>query len=108
KRTVGGQAKIMLEDMHEKELLHAADTGERLYLPDKISWSALRQDGPLYRVYLNFMAWQASGERVQARSYQFLVDLKMKTVSSDDAAAQQDFLNAKTLLTHQHHPMADD
>jgi len=106
--TVVGQAKIMLEDMHERELIHAADTGERLYLPDKISWTALREEGVLYRVYLNFSALQASGERVQARSYQFIVDLKQKLVSSDDSATQQDFLNKQTPLVHQHNPMADD
>ena len=74
KITVGSQAKSMLQEMHEKELIHAAETGERLYLPDKIAWAALQEEGPHYRVYLNFMASQASGERVQTRSYQFLVD----------------------------------
>lgn len=106
--TVVGQAKIMLEDMHERELTHAADTGERLYLPDKISWTALREEGALYRVYLNFSALQASGERMQARSYQFTVDLQQKLVNSDDNPAQQDFLNKQIPLVHQHNPMADD
>ena len=69
KITVGSQAKSMLQQMHEKELIHAAETGERLYLPDKITWSALEEDGPQYRVYLNFLSMQASGERVQSRSY---------------------------------------
>ena len=106
--TVVGQAKIMLEDMHERELIHAADTGERLYLPDKISWTALREEGALYRVYLNFSALQASGERAQARSYQFTVELQQKLVNSDDSATQQDFLNKQTPLVHKHNPMADD
>jgi hypothetical protein len=108
KQTVGGLAKMMLEEMHEKELMHAADTGERLYLPDKIAWSALREEGPVYRVYLNFSALQANGERVQTRSYQFETDLQKKAVSSDETPTQQDFLNVTTIPKHVHQPMADD
>jgi hypothetical protein len=108
KRTVGGQAKMILEDMHEKELLHAAETGERLYLPDKIAWQALREEGPRYRVYLNFSALQASGDRAQTRSCQFAADLKDKKVGSDDSASRRDFLEAATLLTHKHDPLADE
>jgi hypothetical protein len=106
--TVIGQAKVMLQEMHEKELMHAADTGERLYLPDKMAWSALREDGPLYRVYMNFSALQANGERVQARSYQFSTQLEQKKVTSDDNATLQDFLNKQTPLVFKHNPMADD
>src|SRR6185436_8037433 len=50
KRTIGENARMIIEEMHEKELLHAAETGERLYLPDKITWSALHEDGTRYRV----------------------------------------------------------
>jgi len=55
--TLGSQARAMLRHMHEKELMHAAETGERLYLPDKMSWTALQEEGPSYRVYLNFFAF---------------------------------------------------
>ncbi len=108
KTTVGELAKAMIEEMHQKELLHAADTGERLYLPDKIVWSALREEGVLYRVYLNFSGLQATGERVQVRSYTFRTDLKAKSVISDDAAARQDFLEATTAYRRKHELMADD
>jgi hypothetical protein len=108
KRTIGLHAKMMLDEMHEKELLHAAETGERLYLPDKINWLSLREDGPVYRVYLNFSAWRPSGERVQARSYQFRVDLQTHDVSSDDTGTRQDFLEITALGSFQHNVMADD
>ena len=108
KVTVGEQAKTMLQEMHEKELLHAADTGERLYLPDKMTWTALEEEGPRYRVYLNFLAMQASGERVQTRAYQFMVDLKTKDVSTDDPGAEQDLLSQPAALTFKHNPMATD
>lgn len=108
KTTVGNQAKAMLDDMHQKELLHAAETGERLYLPDKIAWAALREENSLYRVYLNFMAWQANGERIQTRSYQFQTDLAAKQVTTDDNATQQDFLQQTAALVHKHNPMVDD
>jgi hypothetical protein len=108
KRTVGINATLMLEDMHEKELLHAGDTGERLYLPDKIEWTALHEEGPHYRVYLNFMAWQANGERIQARSDQFAVDLQKKTVTPEDESTRHDFFDSTNILHHQHNPKADD
>ena len=98
----------MLQDMHEKELIHAAETGERLYLPDKISWTALQEEGSHYRVYLNFLSWQANGERVQSRSYQFLVDLQRKEVSAADPSTQQDLLTQCIELTFKHNPMATD
>jgi len=107
KRTIGNHAKQMLSEMHEKELLHAADMGERLYLPDKMGWSALQEGGPRYRVYLNFSALQANGERAQARSYQFMVNLETHEVSSDDTATLQDFLENKTYSVHVRNPMAD-
>jgi hypothetical protein len=75
-------------------LLHAADTGERLFLPDKITWSALREEGSRYRVYLNFLAWQPNGERLQAQSNQFIVDLEKKTVQSADETTRQKFFEA--------------
>ncbi len=109
KTTIGSQARVMLQEMHEKELLHAADTGERLYLPDKISWTALQEEGPHYRVYLNFLAWQANGERVQSRSYPFLVDLEHKGVRTEDSATQQDILTQTAeQLNFKHNPMAVD
>lgn len=108
KSTIKAQAKAMLDGMHEKELIHAAETGERLFLPDKISWAALREEGARYRVYLNFLAWQATGERVQTRSYQFVVDMKAKTIKSDDAMTQQDLLKPSADLALKHNPMAVD
>jgi hypothetical protein len=108
KTTIGDQARTMLLEMHEKELIHAAETGERLYLPDKLAWSALEEDGPLYRVYLNFLSMQANGERVQSRSYQFIVDMKTKGVRTEDPAAQQDLLTQPAELTFKHNPMATD
>ncbi|MFA5974813.1 MAG: hypothetical protein WC859_01435 [Elusimicrobiota bacterium] len=108
KRTIGSHAKALLDEMHEKELLHAADTGERLYLPDKLSWSSLREEGSIYRVYLNFSAQRANGERVQTNSYQFRVDLKDHRVMSDDSAARQDFLQAPSPAAHVSNPMAND
>jgi len=108
KMTVGGQAKTMLKQMHEKELMHAAETGERLYLPDKMAWAALQEVGIRYRVYLNFLAMQANGERIQARSYQFIVDLKSKTVHADDSATEQDLLSRNAELDFKHNPMATD
>jgi hypothetical protein len=108
KRTVGGQAKAMLAQMHEKELLHAADSGERLYLPDKMSWTSLREEGPVYRVYLNFAAWQANGERIQARSYQFRADLEKRSVSTDDNATRQDFFDSTDPLNHKASAVAED
>ncbi len=108
KITIGNQARAILQEMHEKELIHAAETGERLYLPDKIAWAALQEEGSLYRVYLNFLSWQATGERVQSRSYQFFVDLKKKEVRTEDASAQQDLLTQPAELTFKHNPMATD
>ncbi len=108
KITVGNQARAMLQEMHEKELMHAAETGERLYLPDKLAWAALQEDGPHYLVYLNFLSWQANGERVQSRSYHFLVDLKTKEIKADDAATQQDLMTQPAELTFKHNPMATD
>ena len=108
KITVGNQAKTLLMQMHEKELMHAAETGERLYLPDKMGWAALQEDGARYRVYLNFQAMQANGERVQARSYQFIVDLKSKAVRADDPATEQDLLTQNAELNFKHNPMAID
>ena len=98
----------MLMEMHEKELLHAAESGERLYVPDKIAWAALREEGSRYRVYLNFLAMQASGERVQSRSYQFLVDMDHKSVRTEDAATQQDMMTPPTGPAFKHNPMAVD
>jgi hypothetical protein len=94
--------------MHEKELLHAADTGERLYLPDKLSWTALQEEGPRYRVYLNFLASQANGERAQARSYQFIIDLSRKDVQAADAATQQDLMSQSVEFNFKHNPMTLD
>jgi len=108
KITIGQQAKALLQQMHEKELIHAAETGERLYLPDKMVSTALQEEGSHFRVYLNFMASQANGERVQARSYQFLVDLQAKTVRTEDASTQQDLLSQPAELTFKHNPMATD
>jgi hypothetical protein len=108
KITVGSQAKSMLKQMHEKELMHAAETGERLYLPDKMGWAALQEEGPRYRVYLNFMAMQANGERVQARSYQFIVDLKTHSMHADDTVTEQDLLKENVELSFKHNPMATD
>jgi hypothetical protein len=108
KVTVGGQAKTMLKQMHEKELMHAAETGERLYLPDKMAWAALQEEGARYRVYLNFLAMQANGERIQTRSYQFIVDLKSKAVRADDPATEQDLLTQNAELNFKHDPMATD
>ena len=88
--------------------MHAAETGERLYLPDKSAWSALCQEGAIYRVYLNFSALQANGERTQTRSYQFIVDLENKAVTTDDTAARQDFLDARTVVAPTHPPLAVD
>lgn len=96
--SIADQAKAMLNEMHDKELLHAMATGERLFLPDKVSWSALREDGARYRVYLNFSALQANGERTQARSYQFSIDLEKGAIDSDDNATRQDFLSATQKL----------
>ena len=107
-RSIGDQGKLILEDLHEKDLLHAAETGERLYLPDKIAWLSLREEGPRYRVYLNFSSLQANGERAEARSYQFIADLAKRQVSSDDATTTREFLNVPTLLVHHHSAMADD
>lgn len=92
KLAVADHAKLMLDQMHDKELLHAAETGERLYLPDKMGWSALREDGAVYRVYLNYSALQADGQRAQARSYQFSYDLQHSKFSTDDSGTRQDFL----------------
>lgn len=108
KITVGAQAKTMLKQMHEKELMHAAETGERLYLPDKMAWAALQEEGVRYRVYLNFQAMQANGERLQTRSYQFIVDLKSKAVRADDPATEQDLLTQNAELNFKHNPMATD
>ncbi len=108
KITVGNQARAMLQQMHEKELIHAAETGERLYLPDKIAWTALQEEGSIYRVYLNFFAWQPLGERVQSRSYQFVVDVNHRDVRTDDVTAQQDLLTQPAELTFKHNPMATD
>jgi hypothetical protein len=108
KITIGNQARAMLQEMHEKELMHAANTGERLYLPDKLAWTALQEEGFHYRVYLNFLSWQANGERVQSRSYQFLADLKTKEIRADDPATQQDLLTQPAELTFKHNPMATD
>lgn len=108
KSTVGGHAKAILEAMHDKELLHAADTGERLYMPDKLSLSSLREEGSVYRVYLNFSALRAAGERVQSHSYQFRADLQSRDVMSDDGAARRDFLEASAPAKHAHPPMVDD
>lgn len=108
KKTIGAHAKSMLLSMHEKELLHAAETGERLYLPDKSSWAALREDGSVYRVYLNFSALQANGERVQTRSYQFRVDLKSKETTTDDNATRHDFFDGATAPAFEHQMMAED
>ena len=107
-QSVSARARVMLEEMHDRELLNAADTGKRLYLPDKIEWSALRENGPVYRVYMNFSALQATGERAQAISYQFEADLEHRAVSSDDKTAQADFLNATTVLTHKREQRAAD
>ena len=106
--TVGSQAKTMLKQMHEKELMHAAETGERLYLPDKMGWAALQEEGSRYRVYLNFQAMQENGERVQTRSYQFIVDLKSKLIHADDGVTEQDLLTQAAELTFKHNPMATD
>ncbi len=108
KTSIKAQARAMLDAMHQRELLHAAKTGERLYLPDKISWAALREEGSQYRVYLNFMAWQAGGERVQARSYQFRVDLKNKNIRPEDASTFQDLFQPSPDLNLKHDPMALD
>ncbi len=108
KTSIKTQAKAMLDAMHERELLHAAETGERLYQPDKITWAALREGGSKYRVYLNFMAWQAGGERVQSRSYQFIVDLQTKTLQPEDASTDQDLFHPSADLTLKHNPMAVD
>jgi hypothetical protein len=94
--------------MHDRELIHAADTGERLYEPDKITWSALREEGARYRVYLNFSALQKNGERSQTRSYQFQADLQTKTVATDDRSTDSDFLSAMTPLVHKRDPRAED
>jgi len=108
KQSIGSRARIMLEEMHDKELLHAADTGERLYEPDKVTWSALREEGSRYRVYLNFSALQVNGERVQTRSYQFQANLASRDATTDDVAARKDFLEATTMLTHARNPRAKD
>ena len=108
KRTVGENAVMMLADMHEKELLHAGETGERLYLPDKISWSGLHEEGPRYRVYLNFQAWQANGERTLARSDQFTVDLQHKSVAALDDSTRHDFYDIASMLMHTPNPKAAD
>ena len=106
--TVGSQAKTMLKQMHEKELMHAAETGDRLYLPDQMAWAALQEEGTRYRVYLNFLAMQANGERVQARSYQFIVHLQSKVILADDTATDQDLLTHNAELNFKHNPMATD
>jgi hypothetical protein len=108
KRSIGDHAKMMLNAMHAKEVLHAAETGERLYLPDKMNWLALREEGSKYRVYLNFSALQATGERSQTRSYQFAIDLADSKIHSDDSATQQDFLNATPTSLPPHNPMANE
>lgn len=108
KETVQARAKVMLEQMHDRELLHAAETGQRLYLPDKMTWSALREEGSRYRVYLGFSALQANGERAQARAYQFRTDLARKAVDSDDAAAQEDFLKSTAPIQSKRDPKAVD
>jgi len=107
-QSVGERAIVMLEGMHDKELLYAADTGQRLYLPDKIAWSALQESGPVYRVYLGFSADQANGERTQTQSYQFQANLEHHVVVTDDAASAADFLNATTSLVHKRDPRAAD
>ncbi len=107
-RTIGENAKLMLDNMHAKELVHAADAGERLYLPDKMNWSALHEEGPRYRVYLNFLASQANGERNLARSNQFSVDLEHRSVTALDDGTRQDFYDPATMQTHQPNAKADD
>jgi hypothetical protein len=108
KRTIESNAQLILEELHEKELLHAADTGERLYLPDKINWSAIHQDEAIYRVYLNFSALQANGERDLTRSDQFLVSLQLNGVTPVDENTRNDFFNDATMLIHHHSKEADD
>jgi hypothetical protein len=108
KRTIGENAKMILNQTHEKELLHAAETGQRLYLPDKISWSELQEEGARFRVYLTFVAWQANGERVQARSDAFLVDLEKKTVAPADDNTRHDFYDPAAMPQHQQNPKAGD
>lgn len=108
KSTIGETAKLTLLGMHDKELLHAADTGERLYLPDKLSWSALREEGSRYRVYLNFMAWQLNGERVQPRTDAFSVDLQRNGVTPADDSTQKNFFDPAGLIQHQPNTKADD
>ncbi len=108
KSTIDTEAKSMLGQMHQKEILHAANTGERLFLPDKVSWSALRQEGVNYLVYLTFSALQADGTRMQNTVYRFQADLQQKMVSSDDPVAQQDFFKAAAPLVFRHDVMADD
>jgi hypothetical protein len=107
-QTIATRSRIMLEEMHDKELLHAADTGLRLYLPDKIAWNALRESGPMYRVYLNFSALQANGERVQSLSYQFEAELARRVVTSDDPGTQTDFMKPVTALEHKREARASD
>jgi len=108
KLSIADHAKAMLEQMHDKELLHAAQTGERLFLPDKMGWSALREEGPLYRVYLNYSALQADGQRVQTRSYQFSFNLEKNTLVTDDSATRQDFLTMTQPVRHVRVEMAKE
>ena len=108
KRTIGDNAKLALQGMHQKELIHAADTGERLYLPDKMAWTALREEGPRYRVYLNFMAWQVNGERVQTRSDTFGVDLSRGTVAPADESTRLSFFEPAAMIQYQASPKAGD
>ena len=107
-RIVAENARIMLQSMHQKELLHAAETGERLYLPDKLSWTALREDAALYRAYLVFSALQANGERTQYSSYQFHANLEYKQVVPIDDLTKHDFFDASAMVTFAANPLATD
>ena len=73
-----------------------------------MAWAALQEEGARYRVYLNFLAMQANGERIQTRSYQFIVDLRSKAVRADDPATEQDLLTQNAELNFKHNPMATD
>jgi streptogramin lyase len=108
KRTIGANAQIILDSMHDKELLHAAENGERLYLPDKLTWAALREDGARYRVYLNYQAWDVSGGRVLSRSDQFAVNLQAKSVDALDDVTRHDFYDAAAIPTYQRSAKATD
>ncbi len=108
KRTIAENAKIMMQSMHNKELLHAAETGERLYLPDKLGWTSLREDGALYRVYLVFTALQGNGERTQYVAYQFHANMEYKQVVGIDDQTKRDFFDPSAMVISAPNAMATD